>query len=446
MLQKQNNEKDPKFSSKNSFFVSIIIYEKFGGAILETVITQKIEIIIEKKDIIEIDYRSKVCIWLYNYMLDFCKLDYKKKKSNSICVEDKYFLKNSIAPLKKKYQFLREVYSGVLLNVVYRLRRSLLTIPKYKRFDSPTYLDFKNTWFSLYYGGNEIGYKIIDNKLRISLSANKRIYAKLTQKIGSKDLLNLRIIKQYGRYFALFQYKRQFVNIMNMRDIKNWVAIDQNHENFFHAIDSYGGTYRFDKIIQEEYFNKVLFKVYEKRDKCKIIDKDGKITFPDSNRVRELNKTIDRVCNKRHEQTMAALGTIVKWITDKYDLIVIGDYLPTKETIPFDNMKLAMLHRSHIGKFRSMLQWSAKCKGKHCIVVNEENTTKVCCLCGNSEYRNPKKRSFECKTTGVHVIRDLNSCVNIARKSGIVVHNLAVDKVKYEVIYDFKQNRIRRIN
>lgn len=413
---------------------------------MESIITQKIEVSINKKDLISINQRSIICTWLYNYCLDFCKKESLNSINEPKCLIDRFYLNNMLVDLKLEFPFLKEVYSSVLKNVVYRLRKSLLSIPKSKRYNPSAYLDNNKNWFSLYYGGREKGYKIENQMLRISLSASKRIYVKLTQKIENKEPLNLRIIKQYGRYFALFQYKNKFPNLMKIENIKNWLAIDQNHENFFHAIDSYGHTYRFEKILQEEYFNKVLYKLYEKRERCSSLDKNGKVVINNNRKVRSLNRAIDRVSNKRHEQTITALGTIVKWISDRYDLVLIGDYLPTSESIPFDNMKLSMLHRTHIGKFRSMLDWKMKCKGKILRVINERNTSKVCCLCGNSEYRGPKEREFRCIKTGINVVRDLNSCVNIARRGGIEIKHPVVDKIMFKVIYDFKQNRLRKIN
>ena len=57
-------------------------------------------------------------------------------------------------------------------------------------------------------------------------------------------------------------------------------------------------------------------------------------------------------------------------------------------------------------------------EGKYYIEVNEKNTTKECCICGDREKKDPNVREFTCKNCGTKLKRDINSAVNIGKKAG----------------------------
>lgn len=86
-----------------------------------------------------------------------------------------------------------------------------------------------------------------------------------------------------------------------------------------------------------------------------------------------------------------------------------------------------MLNQEHIGKFRKTLSWVAEKEGKFYLMVNEHNTTKECCICGNKEKKTPKIREFTCKKCNTTIMRDSNSAVNIAKKA-----NFYLDVEKYK--------------
>jgi transposase len=83
-----------------------------------------------------------------------------------------------------------------------------------------------------------------------------------------------------------------------------------------------------------------------------------------------------------------------------------------------------------------------KKNGKIFKLVDERLTTQRCCICGFEEYRDPHQRSFKCKKTGELVIRDLNACINIARKGGVIVNNPIVNQIMFTYRFDYKKGRL----
>ncbi len=391
---------------------------------------QKIEIKLTKEDKKALDDTSKLCCRLYNYLLNYCKADYFANNKSNYMLKA-YQLTYRLKDIKERIPILKGVYSLLLENVSYRVRKGLLAITEDKRYENINYQDWEKYWFTLQYSKCNVGYKVENNKLTISLSAQKKITVKLLEKKEKFKPVYLEVTKQNDRYFAIFCKRTEVPDTMPQSLIKNWIAIDQNHENFFVAINSKGQSIRINRLQSESYFNQSIDDIVDKIKSCSC-----------ARRKKELYKALNRTTNKRKEQTDTALHAIAKVLASRYDLVLIGDYVPCREDIPFENMKKVMVDRTHIVLFRKILEWDMKKQGKIFKLVNERNTTQRCCICGLQEYRNPHQRNFECKTTGKFIIRDLNSCINIARKGGVMVKNPVVDKIMFSYRFDFKQSRL----
>ena len=109
--------------------------------------------------------------------------------------------------------------------------------------------------------------------------------------------------------------------------------------------------------------------------------------------------------------------TISNQLAKNYDCVIIGNYTPSLETAVNNSMHRSMLNQSIIGKFRNILSWVMKRSNKGYILADEHNTTKECCICGHIEKKEPSIREFTCKKCHRHLSRDINSSVNVAKKS-----------------------------
>lgn len=83
---------------------------------------------------------------------------------------------------------------------------------------------------------------------------------------------------------------------------------------------------------------------------------------------------------------------LINYIAKNYDKAVIGDYTPTLDVANDKNMHRGMLNQSLIGMFRKILSWTMEKYNKICTVVDEKDTTKICCVCGYKENLEPTKK------------------------------------------------------
>lgn len=93
------------------------------------------------------------------------------------------------------------------------------------------------------------GFKLlVNNILRISIGTdenNKRmkVFGRLKENINLREsdkIKTFRICKQQGgRFYGIFTIERVFENREKQENIakEKWISIDQNHKNFFVAID-----------------------------------------------------------------------------------------------------------------------------------------------------------------------------------------------------------------
>ena len=155
---------------------------------------------------------------------------------------------------------------------------------------------------------------------------------------------------------------------------------------------------------------------------------------------------IKNLYNKRKVQVEQALYTIADWLVDNYDVIVVGDYRPSKASAPKKRMRKKVLNESCIGKMRTILEQVCERKGKEYIKVDERGTTKTCCMCKHQEHKDPKIREFTCKMCNKSIYRDINSAINIGIKGKILSSSDYVDldlsKPMYAVNYDWRKQTL----
>lgn len=238
------------------------------------IFNRKIEVIFTKEDELILDGQSKICNWLYNYLLEMTIKDYKENNNDKKLLAGRN-LRNQVPILKQEFVFLNSVHSSPLKNTAIRLKES------YKKFfnnetEYPKFKSWKKHWFSLYYDEPNKGFKLIETET-------------------------------------------------------------------------------------------------------------GKSYYLPSKRWTKLNNALDNAYHKRREQIKSSCYSIVNWIAKNYDYVAIGDYTPSLNTATQDNMHRSMLNQEIIGEFRNILKWVMERSGKHYSKVDEKDTIKTCCICGNKE-------------------------------------------------------------
>jgi putative transposase len=438
---------------------------------LSIIYNKKIRIEFTLNDTLILDGQSKICNWLYNRLLSACREDYDKN-NNSLRLLEGRNLRNYGVSLKEKYPFLNSVFSSVLKEPSARLLRAYRSYFK-GNTRYPKYRSWKKKWFSLVFDEPNKGWEIQNEGKCISVSLgnipglvkegrkkNPSIIGKLKEKLKLKEneiIKTFTLCKLQGNnFYAIFsierctekelEYKKALTlyrteynkskkenkqlpkkpklieeKIVIPNDAK-WIALDPNHKNFFVGIDYKGNSIEFNKLSMLKYWDKKIDEIKSLRDVCEKKYRIKNTKYMNnytvhSPRWNKLNNTLNRIYNKRREQTKTALYSIARALYKNYDLVIIGDYTPNKWTAPYKNMKRDILNQTKIGEFRRILKWVAIKLEKYYLKVDEHNTTKICCICEHSEKKEPNIRSFICNNCGTELMRDINSSVNIAKKA-----------------------------
>ncbi|MFQ6041417.1 MAG: RNA-guided endonuclease InsQ/TnpB family protein, partial [Candidatus Poribacteria bacterium] len=308
------------------------------------------------------------------------------------------------------------------------------------------------------------GYKLLhQQKLQISLGVDKeqcrlRVIGKIKEPLclrETDEIKNFRLCKEYDRFYAVFCIERAPAKnnarlrlSVKQKDLKNWIAIDPNHKNFFVAIDNEGNSFEFAKIPQLKYWDSVIDRIKSKRDLCsrksiKVTENEGKDYWLPSERWERLNRALQTAYRVRRDQLKQVRFTVSNWIAKNYDYVAIGDYTPSLDTAVFDTMHRSMLNQEMIGSFRKDLKWTMNRSGKQYTKVCEKDTTKTCCICGLKEEKEPSVRFFICPNCHSLLARDINSAVNIAKKenllSGSDYEGWDLSSPSYTVQWDFSK-------
>lgn len=396
---------------------------------------QKIEVLFSKSDSLILDSQSKMCNWLYNHLLELSNDDYFNN-GNSLKLQSGRNLRNQVPIIKKDNPFLNSVFSSPLKNVAIRLNNS------FKRYfkdlsGRPKFKSWKKNWFSLYYDEPNKGFKVNNKELTISLgkdNSNNRIkvIGILKEKVKSAKIKTFRLTKENNTFYAIFTLESETPKVIEKP--KSFISIDQNHKNFFVGIDNNGNTFEFVKLYQTKYFDKQIDELKAKRDKCNRKHKkrttlSGKTYYVPNRRWVKLDNAIKKVQNRRREQIKSIMYSIAHYLTDNYDHIIIGNYVPTKHTAKYDSMHRSMLNQTHIGEFRDILKWVCTKKGNLYSLVDETDTTKTCSVCGHKEKKDPTIREYTCPNCNTYMLRDVNSAINISKKEGKEVLTPILDKM-----------------
>ena len=399
------------------------------------IFNRKIEVIFDKKDELILDGQSKICNWLYNYLLDLIKIEFKVKKEKSELLTGRN-IRDLVPLIKLNKSFLYSVHSSPLKNTALRL---LGTFEKFFKENTgfPKYKSWKHKWFSLYYDEPNKGFKLTNKNLRISLGKNTgnkqiRVNGKLKEDMKLKEtdkIKNFRLCKEKKKFYAILCIERKD---LEKKNIKNFISLDPNHKNFFVGIDHRGNSIELKQPTMIKYFDHKIDELKSKKDKCKKYSK----------RWRRYNKALDNVYNKRREQIKSFCFGVSHFIARFYDYAIIGDYTPSLETANHDNMHRSMLNQNIIGKFRDILEWVMSKSGKAFQCIDEKDTTKTCCICGNQEKKQPNIREFICDKCKHHLNRDINSSVNIAKKTNVLSGsdyvNWELSQITYNTEWDYK--------
>lgn len=417
------------------------------------IITQKIELVVSTEDAIMLDSQSRICRKMYNKLLEISINALK----NNINLLSSYQLEEILVKEKQKEPFYYSVHSSPLKNIIKRICKAFSNYDSSKK-NFPKFKSNNSKWFNLFYDFCNGGIKITNRTCNITLGVRKskskdvrlKIVAKLKNKIkNNKKIYSYRITKNFNKYYLLITMQVEDKPLT--RSLNNIICIDPNHKNFFIAVDNHKNTFEFQKIYILKYFDKQIDKLRSQLSRClkeskKEMTKYGVSYIKPSLRYTKLNNAINKLYFKRQSQIKTALFTIANYISSRYDVIAIGNYFPKSEDISFSNMRRAMLNESVIGKFRTILEFVCRKKGKKFISVDENGTTARCFNCHYFSIKSPDVRLYTCPRCGKIYNRDINSAINIGIKSNLLSGSdyLSIDlsRPRYRLYYSLHKQAI----
>ena len=269
-----------------------------------------------------IDSQSRICNWLYNHLLELT--DSLKKEAiqtgdftQAKVIYSKRGLRNQIPALKGKNHFLKTVHSSPLKNTALRLSDAIQAYQKSRKglrkgaSGWPGYRSWKRDWFSLFYDEPKKGFKVNSNKLTLSLGVDenqKRLSAAFKLKeahlLLNQTIRNLRIIKEYNTYYAIFTVS---IVVPEKKPIKQYIALDPNHKNLAYGVDNNGKAIEIESPHWLKKHDKKIDELKSKRDRCqrkakKITSTTGKDYYLPSRRWTKLNQTLERALHTCREQ------------------------------------------------------------------------------------------------------------------------------------------------
>ncbi len=109
---------------------------------------------------------------------------------------------------------------------------------------------------------------------------------------------------------------------------------------------------------------------------------------------------------------------VIKYLTDNYKEIVIGNYSTKKSgELNIDKMTKRIGSRMRLYVFKERLKYKCSIKGTKYLEVNEAYTSKLCSQCGNHYDENlGSKKIYECLKCKRKIGRDINGARNIMIK------------------------------
>lgn len=392
----------------------------------------------------QLDGQSRICNWLYNQLLDHANRlrEQFRETQNPEIVKTLYTergLRNLIPSFKERHPFLKVVHSSPLKNAALRVSSAIREYQKSrkgKRKGSsgwPRFRSWSRGWFSLLYDEPNKGFKIEGSQLTLSLGkgiARDQRYVKARLEtilaLKGKDICQLRIVKQLGKWFAVFTVK---VSLPTPQPIHKAIALDPNHKNLAYGV---GSDQQAVEIAAPSWIKKLDRRVDElraKRDCCKrrsqkVYKKNEagenleNFFWKASRRWIQLNRLLEDVLRKRREQTKTFLFTAAQALFEHYDLVSIGDYAPDGSGST-TAMRRAMNNRSLICRFKETLSWVALKSGKHFHIFDEKGTTRTCHRCAYVVDGGlaPHIRDWKCPACSSQHIRDENAAKNGLRKT-----------------------------
>ncbi len=161
-----------------------------------------------------------------------------------------------------------------------------------------------------------------------------------------------------------------------------------------------------------------IFKEIDTVNNLPIRRKNEKKTKIHTITAEQKKKLVTKLNNKIHNMINDLHWKSIKYTTDNYETILIGN-LSTKSIVKkkpvneLDKMtkRVAMVMRLYV--FHMRLKYKCDIKGCMYKKINEKHTSQMCSYCGNKKTNLGMNRTYHCEECGKTIERDINGARNI---------------------------------
>lgn len=343
---------------------------------------------------------------LYNFLLEKVKdnLDFKQinenyklfRNTNNLTINSKSAQNTSINLINNIKSFLS-------------LKKKDKTARFPRRFKSHKFF----TSFMLDYNKGCGGFKIKDNKLELNLDSckNKVIFnlPDYLNDISNDNVKTITFTKENDNYYLIFVYQEE--SKIKKLNKDNFLSIDLGYSRLVTGCSNKENI-KIDNYKQVK-LNKYISVLQSIKDKFK----KGSRRFNKINSKLKVKKS--KLVNKQNDFLHKSSRAIINYcVKNDIGKLVVGD-INVKSVIKESNHFINGLSKSttSLGRFKTLLDYKSGNEGIEFILVNEAYTSKINCITGLIEFDSSlKNREF------IHgdlvMDRDVNSCINILKKSG----------------------------
>ena len=343
---------------------------------------------------------------LYNFLLEKVKdnLDFKQ-------INENYKLFRNTNNLTINSKSAQNTSINLINNIKYflSLKKKDKTARFPRRFKSHIFF----TSFMLDYNKGCGGFKIKDNKLELNLDSckNKVIFnlPDYVNDISNDNVKTITFTKENDNYYLIFVYQEE--SKIKKLNKDNFLSIDLGYSRLVTGCSNKENV-KIDNYKQVK-LNKYVSVLQSIKDKFK----KGSRRFNKINSKLKVKKS--KLVNKQNDFLHKSSRIIVNYcVKNDIGKLIVGD-INVKSVIKESNHFINGLSKSttSLGRFKTLLDYKSGDEGIEFILVNEAYTSKINCITGLIEFDSSlKNREF------IHgdlvMDRDINSCINILKKSG----------------------------
>jgi putative transposase len=200
--------------------------------------------------------------------------------------------------------------------------------------------------------------------------------------------------------------QKWFVSILT--DVDNYQPLEHSDNSV--GIDV--GILSFAALSDGTFVENPIFYVNEQKNLAKVqrrFSKAEKGTLERSKFLKSLCRVHERISNKREDFAQKLSETLV----NNYGIICFED-LNIKSMSKNHNLAKHILDAAW-SKLVTYTSYKAANAGRKVVLVDPENTSKMCSNCGMLVEKDLSERTHNCSFCGLSIDRDLNASINILR-------------------------------